>query len=155
MDLYYWEISPRELRRMREAAPYTHVIRAPDDPDRRPRGSGGEHALGVAPHQSIQKMSRHELTWLLWEALGEAETNGLTFHALSVHIFDLGADVTCMGPLDEALFAMVARGWVAMTMEAPVRFLRTVDLDLKGFDPPPPFDLSPRDSAPEQLSLLS
>jgi hypothetical protein len=123
---FYFGYAPAALDAMREHAPYTHMIRAPGDPERRARGH--VHKLGLAPHLGLAAYSHEQLRHMLWDTLGACPGEPLTFHALSVHLFDLGADVTGCGVLDRALFSLVCDGHVAMTLQAPILFMRACDL---------------------------
>ncbi len=126
MHDYYFGYAPSTLARMIAQAPYTHMIRGPHDPERRTQGKA--HQLGLAPHLKLNAYSHEQLRGMIWEMLCIAPGEPMTFHAISVNLFDLGADVTGLGPLDRALFSLVSDGCVAMTLCAPILFLRTCDL---------------------------
>jgi hypothetical protein len=123
---FYFGYTPAALDAMLARAPYTHMIRASGDPERRERGQA--HVLGFAPHLALAAYSHEQLRHLLWDALGASSGDPMTFQALSVVLFDVGADVTGGGVLDRALFSLVCEGCVAMTLHAPILFMRACDL---------------------------
>lgn len=126
-DVFFFGHARSELDAMRRAAPYLHVIRAPGDPERSAREE--DRRLGSRPHHALAKMGQGELQGALWEVLGEASEEGLTFNAMAVMLFDVTADVAAFGALDRALFSLVESGCVAMTHTAPIRFIRTCELE--------------------------
>ena len=74
----------------------------------------------------------------------------MTFNELSVRLFDLTADVTLGSGFEDALWSLIEQGCVAMTLEAPIVFLRSVDL----VDPTLPTpEFTPR-RTPVQTSLF-
>jgi len=101
-------------------AAYTHLVRAPGDPQRTPRPKGGHQDR--APHRTLAKRPAAELEELLLEGLADGEPR--TFNRLGVEIFDLTADVLFTTPVNAALWRLVDRGEIEHTLEAPVLFRR-------------------------------
>lgn len=136
---FCYGLGSHQLERMRTGASYTHLIRAPGDPERRPRGR--QHPLGYAPHHKLAQLSHNRLRRLLMELFDATLGSARTFHTVSVLLFDVGADVTFDGPLDAALWSLVSDGYLAMTLGAPVRFVSSRALrgcgQLPAFEPVP------------------
>ncbi|MCH9637741.1 MAG: hypothetical protein K0U16_07340 [Gammaproteobacteria bacterium] len=106
---------------------YTHLIRAPGDPDERlARGHGRarQRRWGEAgPSRKISKMDSEQIVEELLSALGEEE---LTFNAISVRAFDLTADVAFGTKINALLWDLVDEGALEHTRRAPVRFRKRV-----------------------------
>jgi hypothetical protein len=101
-------------------AKYLHLVRAPGDPERRPRPKGG--VAERAPHRKLGRTSAAKWEPLLLAALEDGEPR--TFNRLGVELFDLTADVICTTPVDTALWNLVDRGLLEHTMELPILFRR-------------------------------
>jgi len=102
-------------------AAFTHLIRAPDDPDRSPRPHGGR--ADKTPHQTLRRGGRE--TFMAWRSeivatLGDGTPR--TFHRLCVEIADLGADIGFQETPDFALWSLVDQGILEHTLEAPILF---------------------------------
>lgn len=100
------------------AACYVHLIRAPDDPERRPRPAGG--LAERAPHRRLAKTPAAQWEPVLLAALEDGVPR--TFNRLGVELFDLTADVLCTTPVDTALWSLVAQGLLEHTLRAPILF---------------------------------
>lgn len=103
---------------------YTHVIRAPDDPDEKDtRGHDGtrQRRWGMAPHKVIATMDPDRIVDVLISTLGD---EAMTFNALSVRAFDLTADITYDTRVDRLLWDLVEEGVLEHTEAAPVLFRR-------------------------------
>ncbi len=122
-------------------AKYLHLIRAPGDPERRPRPKGG--VADRAPHRTLGRTSAAQWEPVLLEALADCVPR--TFNRLGVELFDLTADVIFGTPVDRALWGLVTRGLVEHTMELPVLFRRRAGV----------LSLPPAAAVPRQLSLFA
>ena len=123
------------------AAKYLHLVRAPGDPERRPRPAGG--LAERAPHRKLGRTPAAQ-----WEPVllaGLADGVPRTFNRLGVELFDLTADVICTTPVDTALWNLVNRGLVEHTMELPIFFRRREGAEISVDEPP---------RSAEQLSLF-
>ena len=102
----------------RPKAPYTHLVRSTDDPDRSPREArkGQEAAWRLKLGKKTQPQWRDRIVELL--ADGEART----FNRICVELGDVTADMGYLMAPDEALWALVVEGAVKHTLETPVLF---------------------------------
>ena len=103
---------------------YTHLIRAPGDPDEvAPRGHGRarQRRWGESPHRAVATMDADAVVDALLDALGDDE---LTFNALSVRAFDLTADVAFGTKINALLWDLVDEGALEHTGGSPVLFRR-------------------------------
>jgi len=125
------------------AAKYLHLVRAPGDPERRPRPKGG--VADRAPHRTLGRTSSARWEPVLLEALADGTPR--TFNRLGVELFDLTADVIAGTSVDRALWGLVTRGLVEHTMELPILFRRRAGAEL----PPLPVE-APQPA--RQLSLF-
>ena len=146
---YHYGFSRRQIETWRHTTnPYTLVIRSPLDPERQTSGMQG--AYGVDPHNALARIGRGELEALIWRCLSAHQGTPMTFNELSVRLFDLTADVALGSGFEDALWSLIEQGCVAMTLEAPIVFLRSVDL----VDPTLPIPAFTPKTTPVQTSMF-
>jgi hypothetical protein len=97
---------------------YIHIVRGPDDPTRSPRPKGG--LKDRAPHRTFKKMPVDKAKELLLSLLSDGRPR--TFNAMTIELFDLGADTLMGSPVDRALWKLVADERLEHTMTRPVLF---------------------------------
>jgi hypothetical protein len=97
---------------------YTHLIMAPDDPQRRPKVKGGPRR-DVAPHLTLRRSTEDPAARLL--AL-LADGVPRTFHRIGIEGWDLDASILFEGPVDIALWKLVGEGKLECTAVAPILF---------------------------------
>jgi hypothetical protein len=103
---------------------YLVVVRGDGDPERSPRPAGGRDDR--APHRTLGKTCPEDWFAVILATLEEIGES--TMHRLSVHILDKDSSIVFKSPFEEALWALVGRGELEMTWEAPVLFrLRSAD----------------------------
>jgi hypothetical protein len=93
------------------------LIRA--DPERPPRPTRGGARRDVAPHLTIKRTTtvghwRDRIVALL------ADGQPRTFNRIGVDLCGLTADVLFGGPADNALWSLVEKGALELTLEAPI-----------------------------------
>jgi hypothetical protein len=124
---YVFGVSRRQIDAWRRGTSrYTLLIRSPTDPERQTPGMRG--AYGVDPHNKLNRMDAGELEALVWRCLSAHPGEPMTFNELSVRLFDLTADVTGDTAFERAVWSMIEHGCLAMTMEAPVLLIRSINL---------------------------
>lgn len=97
---------------------YCVLVWGPDDPARSARPKGG--VADKTPHQTNKKTSR--AAWALRiEALMEDGVER-TFNRMCIEMIDQEASLAHGGPIEEALWMLVAQGRLEHTMEVPVYF---------------------------------
>jgi len=124
---YHFGLTRRQIDAWRSGpSKYLFWVRAEGDPERRTPGLVG--AYGVDPHNKLNRMDLEQLRRLAWGCLSAVPGEPMTFNAMSVILFDLTADVTGQTAFEDAVWSLVADGCVAMTLEAPVLLMRSIDL---------------------------
>lgn len=102
-------------------AVFTHLIRAPGDPERQPREATRDgRALW---RRKLTKMPSAAFRRPLLSLLASGPPR--TFNALGVELLDKTSDVLFQLPPDVALWWLVEQGFVEHTMEAPILFRAT------------------------------
>jgi hypothetical protein len=96
---------------------YVHLIRAADDPERRPRYKGQD----AAPHLTLRRTTT-VASWRRRLLLHLADGVPRTFNRCMVELAGLTADVGFDENPDHALWALVDAELVACTLVAPIRF---------------------------------
>jgi hypothetical protein len=97
---------------------YIHIVRGPNDPLRSPRPKGG--LKDRAPHRTFKKLPVEKATELILSLLSDGRPR--TFNAMTIELFDLGADTLLGSPVDRALWKLVAAERLEHTMTRPVLF---------------------------------
>jgi hypothetical protein len=103
------------------ASAYVHLIRAPGDPERSPRGPG--RAL---LWRQLGKHSVSEWAARILELLADGEPR--TFNRIMVELADFGADTGFGENPDHALWHLVEQRKLVLTLEAPIFFKRATAL---------------------------
>lgn len=112
-------------------ARYTVLFRGPEDPDRAPRWSErdederGERPLDDARRRT--KTSRAAARAALYADI--EKHSGTTYNAACVRCFGTTADVTHES-VERALWSLVADGSIVHTMEAPIRWCATTQIEI-------------------------
>jgi hypothetical protein len=96
---------------------YAHLVWGPDDPPRSDRPKGGR--ADNAPHRTLRK-SKDDHGARLLAHLGDGVPR--TFNRIAVEFYDLESSVLFEGPVDRALWALVAAGQLEHTLAIPVLF---------------------------------
>lgn len=102
-------------------AKYCHLVWGPDDPKRSPRPKGGR--ADRFPHQTNKKTERAEWALRIEALMDDGQPR--TFNAMCVELLDQEASIAFEGPVDEALWHLVAQGRLEHTMDVPVYFRRS------------------------------
>ena len=110
----------------RPAAPYAHIIRGADDPDRidRARSLGGTTRgdAKVASLAQLRKRGVAELGAEILQLLDDGRVR--TFNRIAVELWDKTADLVFHEAPDHALWALVSSGDIEHTISAPILFRR-------------------------------
>jgi hypothetical protein len=103
-------------------AKYTHIIRAPDDPERSDIRALPEALRDrTARWRRELKSSRVDAwRWAIWQLLSDGQPR--TFNRIGVELLDKTADVLLELPPDRALWSLVADKRVEHTTSAPILF---------------------------------
>lgn len=99
-------------------AVYTHLIKSRTDPERSPRPKGGR--ADKQPHLTLRRRAGEDWGGRILELL--ADNVPRTFNRMGIELLDQEASQLLHGPLDLALWDLVARGKLELTMEAPILF---------------------------------
>jgi len=97
---------------------YTIMIRAPDDPERRPRPVGGQE--DKFPHYTIAKMTEQQIAKALLGLLSDGAAR--TLQRMGVEIWDKDSSIVGGTKVEDVLWRLVLDGYLAFTREAPVLF---------------------------------
>lgn len=97
---------------------YTALIRAPDDPERKPRPLGGQ--LDRTPHHTF---ARRLIPDIKEEILAHMQDGcARTMNCIGVELWDKTADIMSQTNAERAIWQAVEEGTLEFTMEAPVLF---------------------------------
>ncbi len=98
---------------------FTALIRAPDDPERSPRGAHGRDRMALW-RRHLKKDSSE--TWFF--RIGDLLLDGVprTMNRIGVELLDKTADILLQTPFEDGLWQLVEEGHVEFTMDAPVLF---------------------------------
>jgi len=106
------------------AAVYVIMIRAPGDPDRKPRSAGpGGRQADRTPHQTIKKRDVADIRSEISAHMADGKPR--TFNAIGVELWDKTADIVGGTKAEDALWQLVEAGELEHTLKAPIRFRRT------------------------------
>jgi len=102
---------------------YVHIIRGPNDPERRTRKER-QAAMGVeAAASEWVKVKKHPADWWAKQIGGlVADGQPRTFNHIMVELADSTADIAFTTPADHGLWQLVASGRVEHTNTAPILF---------------------------------
>jgi hypothetical protein len=102
---------------------YIILVRAPEDPERLPRGKGKKDRVGW--QHDLAKTTIKEWKEIILQHLSDGEAR--TFNRIGVELLDKTADTLLQLNPEEALWSLVTEGKVAHTLRAPIYF-RTTNL---------------------------
>jgi len=115
----HWVTGCRPDYSAQPMAQYTIMIRADDDPERKPRPKGGQKDR--RPHLTIAKWSIEDIKAKLLEHLSDGEPR--TFNRIGIELWDKGGDLLAGTKVEEALWELVEEYEVGCTVRAPIRFV--------------------------------
>jgi hypothetical protein len=140
-------VSGPDLVDRRGMARFTHIIRAPDDPERSdirklPEALRDREATW---RRRLKTSSVKDWKSAIWTLLSDGQPR--TFNRIGVELVDKTADLLIDLPPDRALWALVAEGRVEHTMGAPILFRARVGATapVDGWEPPPLDDAESED----------
>ena len=99
---------------------YVVLIRAPGDPERKPRPKKGQPRQEAAPHLRIKKTNAE--SWAKQIATHMNDGRERTFNRIAVEMLDKTADVVGGTTFEDALWLLVKQGVLEYTWEAPILF---------------------------------
>lgn len=105
---------------------YIIMIRASDDPDRRPRPVGGQEDR--TPHHTFARMEVPELKKVLYAHLHDGVPR--TLNRMGVELWDKTGDIIGGTKVEAALWELCLEGNVAFSLETPILFRALGQLDL-------------------------
>ena len=100
---------------------YITLIRAPEDPERSPRGERKRDRVGW--QHDLAKTTIKEWKEVILQHLSDGLAR--TFNRIGVELLDKTADTLLKLNPEEALWSLVAEGKVAHTLSAPIYFRAT------------------------------
>lgn len=111
-----WARGPIDRSGMRA---YTHLIRSPRDPE---RAEWRNTDNAAAWRRRLNKRSPEELAVEIHRHMADGVPR--TFNRIAVEMIDKTADVVFGTSFDDALWQLVDRGDLQLTLLAPIRFRR-------------------------------
>jgi hypothetical protein len=97
---------------------YTALIRADDDPERKPRPVGGQ--ADKTPHHTIAKRLIPDIKDEIMAHMADGVWR--TMNRIGVELWDKTADILFQTNAERAIWQLVEEGKLAFTMQAPVLF---------------------------------
>lgn len=99
-------------------AKYTIMIRAPNDPERKPRPVGGQ--ADRTPHMTLSKWDVKTIKKEIMKLMRDGKER--TLNAIGVELWDKTADITSGTPVEDALWDLVLERKLEWWTYAPILF---------------------------------
>jgi len=99
-------------------AKYLIMIKAPDDPPRRPRPVGGQEDR--FPHHTLNKMTESQIAKVVLDLLSDGV--GRTLNRIGVELWDKEGSIVGGTKVEDVLWQLTLDGVLAFTKQTPILF---------------------------------